>query len=82
MVLKRDGSFEEFQPAKIARVVKAAGLTDEQADLLAKQVAEWVDNSGQNPISTLQIRNEVVEKLRKVNTYVAGLFEWYEENKK
>lgn len=80
-VLKRDGSIEEFQPTKIARVVKAAGLTEERGDALAKNVAEWAQNQEQDQISTLQIRNKVLEELEKVNAYAAGLFKWYEKTK-
>lgn len=69
-------------PEKIARVTKAAGLEAKEAKLLASKVADWVHKSGKEQVSTLEIRDKVVAELRKVNQYVANLFEWYEKNKK
>jgi len=82
MVLKRDGSIEEFQPEKIARVVKAAGLSEEQAKTLAQNVTDWANSQEQEKITILQIRDRVLEELKKVNAYAAGLFKWYEKTKK
>lgn len=81
-VLKLDGSHEEFQPEKIARVVKAAGLSDEQAKQLSLDVTNWVNTQANGEITTLQIRDKVLEELRKVNSYAANLYEWYEKTKK
>ena len=81
-VLKRDSSIEDFMPEKIARVVKAAGIEADEARLLAGRVAARVDKSGQKSISSRQIRDKVLEELRKVNKYAANLFEWYEKTKK
>ena len=80
-VLKRDKTLEEFNPKKIARVVHAAGLTEQQATKLAQTVANWVSNLGDEQISTLQIRDKVVRELKNVNKYAANLFEWYEKTK-
>jgi len=80
-VLKRDGSTEEFDPQKIARVVQAAGLEAKQAKDLADRVADWLKNSKQKSISSLKIRYRVLKELKRVNKYAAGLFEWYEKSK-
>lgn len=82
MIIKSDGSTEEFQPAKITRVVMSAGLSEEQAKTLAQNVTDWVNSREQEKITTLQIRDKVLEELRKINSYAAGLFEWYEKTKK
>ena len=80
-VLKRDGSTEEFSPAKIIRVVQAAGLKPEQARDLSEKITQWIKGLKQNSVSSLKIRDKVLEELRKVNEYAAGLFEWYEKSK-
>lgn len=82
MIIKSDGSTEEFQPAKITRVVMSAGLSDEQAKQLSQNVAEWVNIQADGQITTSQIRDKVLEGLKKVSAYAAGLFEWYEKTKK
>ena len=82
MITKRDGSTEEFQSEKITRVVMAAGLSEEQARILTHNVTDWTNNHEQEKITTLQIRDRVLEELRKINSYAAGLFEWYEKTKK
>ena len=80
-VLKRDGSFEEFDPGKIARVATAAGLKVDQAQELSARVAKWVNGLGQEMVSSLKIRDKVLEELRKVNKYAADLYEWYGKTK-
>lgn len=81
IVLKRDGSRENYDEVKIIRVVTAAGLRPDQAQKLAKKVTLWVDNLRQPEVSTLQIRDKVIEGLKKVNDNAAGLFIWYEHTK-
>lgn len=81
-VLKRDGSIEEFDPQKIARVTQAAGLEVDQAKDLSKKVDQWIKGLKQNLVSSLKIRNKVLAELKKVNQHAANLFEWYEKTKK
>jgi len=80
-VVKRDGSLQEFDQEKIARVVAAAGLSPDQSQTLAGMVARRVNESGKSQISTLEIRDNVVEELHKVNPSTANLFVWYEGTK-
>lgn len=80
IVIKRDGTKEDFQPEKIARVAKATGLSEEEANALAQNVTTWVA-SQQASITTLQIRDKVLEELQNGHSYAAGLFEWYEKTK-
>ena len=80
-VIKRDQSLEEFNEDKISRVVKAAGLKKDKAQLLSKKVAKWLKNTNQQQISSLKIKDKVLEELRKIDSYAADLFEWYEKTK-
>jgi transcriptional regulator NrdR family protein len=80
IVIKRDGTKEDFQPEKIARVAKATGLSEEEANVLAQNVANWIPTQ-QVPITTLQIRDKVLEELKGGHSYAAGLYEWYEKTK-
>ena len=38
-------------------------------------------NSGKNQITTLQIRNQVLSELGKINEFAANAFLWYEKTK-
>lgn len=80
-VVKRDGSIEDFDEAKISKVVTAAGLPADKAQNLATSVSEWAKASGQEQVTTLQVKNKVIEELKKVDEYVANLFTWYEKTK-
>lgn len=80
-VKKRDGSFEEFNPDKIMRVLQAAGLETSQAKLVADAITAFVNHNGENTISSRQIREKVIEELSRINRYVADLFAWYESTK-
>ena len=80
-VIKKDRSSEELNPDKIKRVVKAAGLTDAEADILTQKVIDWVNNLGRGEVKTSEIREVVLQELKNVNSYAAGLYEWYEKTK-
>jgi transcriptional regulator NrdR family protein len=80
-VIKRDSTLEAFDPNHVARVVKAAGLTEDQAQTLSNQITAWVYSLHLPKISSLQIRDKVIEELKKVNENVANLFAWYETTK-
>ncbi len=81
-VVKRDGKLEDFDQGKIERVAKAAGLKPDDAKIVAQNVTQWVTNNiFDHAISSLKIRDKVVEELQRVNTYAAGLYIWYEKIK-
>lgn len=81
-VIKRDGKIEDFDQGKIERVAKAAGLKPDDAKRVAQNVAQWVtNNTFDHTISSLKIRDKVVEELQRVNSYAAGLYTWYEKTK-
>lgn len=80
-VIKRDGSEQEFEKDKIARVVQAAGLTADQAKDLAEKIDSWMHAQSDEKISSIQIRDEVLNQLRQMDEYAANMFEWYQKTK-
>ena len=80
-VIKKDGSLEDFEKAKIERVTTAAGLSQEQAKKLADDIEKWAETYGKNQITTLQIRDQVLRELNNLNQFAANAFVWYEKTK-
>lgn len=80
-VAKRNGTIEDYDESKIVKVVVATGLEPEQAQTLAVNVTKWIKDNSLSKVTSLQIRDQVVEGLKKVNKYSANLFVWYEETK-
>lgn len=80
-VIKRDGSLEDFDPHKIARVVKATGIDGTKHEEIAQKVAEEIYAQKKEKVTSLEIRNLVLTELKKVSQYASGLFEWYEKTK-
>lgn len=81
LITKRDGRTEKFDPDKIKRVVMAAGLNEADAASLSQDVATWLKQNTDGMISTLRIRDQVLSRLRGLDSYAAGLYEWYEKTK-
>ncbi|MCX8008988.1 MAG: ATP cone domain-containing protein [Patescibacteria group bacterium] len=80
-VIKRDGSVEKFSVINIARVAQAAGLTPEQAKNLAEKMAEWAKQQGVLSLTSLQIRDQILQELKIINQHAADLYTWYEQSK-
>ncbi|OGK25286.1 hypothetical protein A3A46_03730 [Candidatus Roizmanbacteria bacterium RIFCSPLOWO2_01_FULL_37_13] len=80
-VIKRDGSIEDYNEAKITRVVIAAGLNPDQAQTLASAIAKWIKKNTLTKLSSLKLRDKVLEELKKANKDAANLFSWYEKTK-
>ncbi len=80
-VLKRDGSTEAYEEAKVVRVVQAAGLPDEQAKALAAQVSTWIRTVPDASVSSLLIRDKVLSLLLTADANVADFYRWYEKTK-
>lgn len=80
-VIKKDGTLEDFEKDKIERVTTAAGLSENQARKLADKISGWIKSGGKKQITTLQIRNQVVSQLQKINQFAANAFLWYEKTK-
>lgn len=80
-VIKRNGSIEDFHPEKISRVLEAAGMDTDEAVTIAKFVEDWVISRSDKKISSLLIRDKVLERLLEVNPTVANLYAWYQKTK-
>jgi transcriptional regulator NrdR family protein len=80
-VIKRNGSKELFDPEKIDRVVVAAGLSPDKATTLVKNISDWVTNQKSGEISSLLLRDKVIEELEKSDEYAANMFAWYQKTK-
>ena len=80
-VVKRDGSFEDFDLTKIVSILKAAGMDETASKLIAESITLWINKQDGNAISSLLIRDEIQKELKKVSPYIAGLYEWYQKTK-
>ncbi len=80
-VIKRNGDKELFSPEKISKVVHAAGLTEKQADELARKVSGWISSSGLQSVTSIQIRDQIITGLKNIDQHVADLYRWYEQTK-
>ena len=80
-VIKKGGTLEDFEKGKIEMVTIAAGLSRQQAKKLADDIEKWAGTSGKNQITTLQIRDQVLSELGKINEFAANAFLWYEKTK-
>lgn len=80
-VMKRDNTYEDFNPENIIRVVKAAGLNDNDSKIVADHVNVWIQKLGKESITSLEIRDKVQEELNKINENVANLYSWYQTTK-
>lgn len=78
-VIKSDKTEEDFDADKIAKVVEAAGLTENQAQKLAKAIENWAKKQKRGSIPSSTIRLKVYEELKKVDKYSAGLYFWYKK---
>lgn len=80
-VIKRDGSREPFEKDKLQKVLVAAGLDQMEAEALTGRVIDWATIEHGGEVSSLAIRDKVLEELRTVNEAVANLFAWYQHTK-
>ncbi|MBI4136934.1 hypothetical protein HY469_02620 [Candidatus Roizmanbacteria bacterium] len=81
IVRKRDGSKEVFSEAKIARVMGAAGLSSEHTKQVINKISEWIQSLGEKEVTSLAIRDKLLEILPEINKPVADLFRWYQKTK-
>ena len=80
-VIKRDGSVEEYSEFKIIRVMIATGINPEQAQKLSAVISKILKQQNLQKVSSLKIRDEVIERLKKINQDAANLFSWYQKTK-
>lgn len=79
-VIKRDGTPEDFEVEKIKRVARVAGTSDDEAQKVLEGLIAWSQNKT-GSVTSLEIRDVVLEELKKVNTNAANLFAWYQKTK-
>lgn len=79
IVTKRDKTTEEFDKSKIFRVVKAAGLSTEQAEQLVESIEKQIANKPE--VTSLEIRDKVSIQLHSIDEYAANMFDWYQTQK-
>lgn len=80
-VIKRDGSVEDFEIDKIIRVIKAAGLTDHDAEELGAHIEKWTKEQKKEELTSLEIRDKVVELMHDYDDMAADMFVWYQKTK-
>lgn len=80
-IIKKDGAKQPFDQEKIKRIAVAAGLSDEEGKTVSENVANFVLSQNQPEINSSQIREKVLEELKKVNQFAANLYLWYEKTK-
>lgn len=80
-VIKRNKKIEDFNAAKISKVLRAAGLLEKEANDLAERTEKYFLSLHKQTITSREIRDKVIEELTKVNNYVAGLYKWYQQIK-
>ena len=66
-VIKRDKSEDDYDPEKIERVIKAAGLNEKDAKKLSGLITKWIKDQQFTHITSLQIRDRVVLEIQKMN---------------
>lgn len=80
-VVKRDRTVEDFDCAKITRVAAAAGLDSASAQVIADRVCQWAEGLGKGEVTSIEIKNQVLVEIQKVDKMVASAFAWYEKTK-
>lgn len=80
-IIKKDGTKQPFDQEKIKRIAVAAGLSEEQGKTVSENVDNFVLSQNQPEINSSQIREKVLEELKKVNQFAANLYLWYEKTK-
>ena len=80
-VVKRNGKIETFDPEKIIRVLKAAGLDQVEAEKLTAKIINWLNERAKSQVTSLQIRDRVIIEIQKVDRAAAERFISYEKYK-
>lgn len=80
-VKKRDGKLEDYEDKKIGRVVIACGLDSNETEELVAEVNKWVKQFEGKTISSLLIRDKIIEVMPKYSKYSAEQYVWWEKYK-
>jgi len=77
-IQKKDGRLEDFDRNKIVNGVMKSGATPAQAEEVAKQIESWLPTAAvDGVVSSMVIRNKVLEMLRGLNPTAAASFGAY-----
>lgn len=80
-VIKRNGQLEKFSLINIAKVAVAAGLTAEQGKHIAESLSAWAESLNKPQITSLEVRDKMIDKLAEISEHAAELYKWYEQSK-
>ena len=80
-IIKRDNKQEVYVPEKIIKVVKAAGLSQEEAEKLTSNITNWLKERRVPHVTSLEIKDRVIVEIQKINKAAADKFIWYEKTK-
>ena len=78
-VIKRDGSIEAFDEAKLRRVAIATGISHDNAQEIIQEIVDWAKKEGK--VKSTDIRERFSTKLREIRPYSADLYDWYQKIK-
>jgi transcriptional regulator NrdR family protein len=79
--IKRDGSIENYNEHKIIKVLIAAGLEKNDAENISQKITKLILKTKELQTNSLQVRNFVIEELKKIDPNIANFFLWYEKTK-
>lgn len=76
-IVKKDGSLEKFQPEKVTKSCKKAGASDD----LAEKVADEISTLAYMQMTTQEIREEVIDLLKRFDPKVARAYAEFKKKK-
>ena len=80
-VIKRDKELEDFNEAKIVRVLESVGLSQKEAQHICVVIFQWAEDTKKPLITTLQIRDRIITELQKTNRDAANHYIEYEKTR-
>lgn len=79
-VQKKDGSLQDYDKAKIVSGIVRSGTTPQEAETIIVEVETWMPTVAvEGIVSSLAIREKVLELLRTVNPSAVANFENYQK---
>ena len=82
LVIKRDGQKEPFAEENITKVTMSTGLSREKSQEIAQGVKNWLNENNKKEVSSLEIRDKVLNLLHGTDENAENLFRWYQSTKK
>lgn len=74
-VKKKDGRTEDYSEEKLKNSLVKADASEENAKKVASKVTEFVkEQANKGAVASSEIKNKVVEEMRKVNNEIAEKF--------